>query len=65
MQNKSRERYIDVVPDNGCLSVIFVPTGKVLAQLLSSKRAGMSANLRLINAVVDAYEVYVRDVYGF
>lgn len=64
MQGKTKEKYVDVVPENGYLNVVFLPTGKVLAQMLSSRRAGMSANLRLIGAVIEAYEVYLQEVYG-
>ena len=61
----SKGRYIDVVNQgNNCLAVVFVPMNLTLGTIRCSKRATPLHNARLIGAIVKAFEVYMREVYG-
>ena len=61
----SKGRYIDVVNQgNNCLAVVFVPMNLTLGTIRCSKRATPLHNARLIEAIVKAYQVYMREVYG-
>ena len=59
----SKRKYVDVVQNRKCYAVVFVPTGTILGNFVTSPQASVARNSELIATIGKVFEEYVKDIF--
>ena len=63
MRISKQRKYVDIVQNGKCYTVIFVPTGTVLGHFVTSPQASVARNAELIANIGKLFEEYVKDTF--